>query len=264
VVFTNRSATACQLQGVPMVRVLDAAGQVLSPPPQQLDFNGLAPVELRPGVRDGGGITPAAVGQAQLTIGRPTLECSPRPSATIVFVLPDDAGQLRAGWPGAAFSGPLCSEGLWVSPFGPAAQLTPTPTPAPQPDFSVEYVLPESVAIGETLKYKVVLTNVSGRDIQFVTCPSYMEFLKGQAFLHARYLLNCRPVGLFKSGETVTFAMEFPIVSTHPDGWRFSDPEWIQPGRSGLGWVLDLPFIAVNKTVSGQIGIVTLTAGGGG
>ncbi|HYS01040.1 MAG TPA: DUF4232 domain-containing protein [Candidatus Eisenbacteria bacterium] len=247
IIFTNRSSSTCQLQGVPRVRVLDAAGQVLSPPQAELDFNGPEPVELSPGVRDQGGIAPAVIGQAQLTIRRSSLECLPRPSATIVFVMPDSAGQLAADWPGSAFIGPGCSEGLGVSPFAGTSPATPQPTPSP--DFAVAYVMPASVAIGQTLKYQVRLTNVSGRDIAFTSCPGYSEGIKGPtAYLRARYLLNCYPVGLFKAGETVTFAMELPIVSP-------PDFAGIRPGVNPVWWGIDWPY----RTDFSGTGWITLT-----
>jgi len=247
IIFTNGSSTPCQLQGVPTVRVLDAAGQVLSPPQTELDFNGPEPVELSPGVRDQGGIAPAVIGQAQLTIRRPSLECSPRPSATLLFVLPEGAGQLAADWPGSAFVGPGCSDGLSVSPF--AGTLPATPEPTPSPDFAVAYVMPPSVAIGQTLKYQVRLKNVSGHDVAFTSCPGYTEGIKGPtAFVRARYLLNCNPVGLFRSAETVTFAMELPIVAP---------PEFsgMGPGVNPVWWGIDWPY---HSDFSGA-GWITLT-----
>ena len=256
VIFTNRGSTACQLQGIPRVRLLDSSGQVLSPLPTAMDIADMAPVELSADVRDGGGITPVVAGQAQLTVFMPSDLCLPRPSVKLEIVLPSAAGEFAPDWPRPAYQGLDCSQRFFVSPFVSAIPLTPGPFPAP--DFTLEYILPVSVAISETLKYKVMLTNVSGRNIRFTTCPSYLEYLKGAAFLRTRYLLNCKPVGVFKSGETVTFAMEFPIVATHSDGC--ADPsclEWIRPGRNSFEWVIGPPFLAVGKNGSGTI---TLTA----
>jgi hypothetical protein len=252
VIFTNRGSAACQLQGIPRVRLLDSSGQVLSALPTAMDVADQAPVELRPGVRDGGGTTPAVVGQAQLTIFMPADLCLPRPSVKLQIVLPNAAGEFAPDWARPAYQALDCSQGFFVSPF--VSGIPPTPEPFPAPDFSLDYILPVSVAIGETLKYKVVLTNVSGRDIRFTTCPSYLESIKGAAFLRARYVLNCMPVGVFKSGETVTFAMEFPIVATQPD--RCTHPsclEWIRPGGNSFEWVIGPPFLAVGKTGAGAI-----------
>ena len=256
VIFTNRGSTACQLQGIPRVRLLDSSGQVLSPLPTAMDVADEAPVNLSPGVRDGGGTTPPVVGQAQLTIFLPSDLCLPRPSVKLQIVLPNGAGEFAPDWARPAYQALDCSQRFFVAPF--VSGISPTPEPFPPPDFSLEYILPISVAVGETLKYKVVLRNVSGRDIRFTTCPSYLESIKGAALLRARYLLNCKPVGVFKSSEAVTFAMEFPIVATHSGGC--TEPsclEWIRPGHNSFEWIIGPPFLAVGKNGSGTI---TLTA----
>jgi hypothetical protein len=252
VIFTNRGSTACQLQGIPRVRLLDSSGQVLSALPTAMDVADEAPVELRPGVRDGGGITPAVAGQAQLRVFIPSNLCLARPSVKLEIVLPHAAGALAPAWSRPAYQGPDCTGAFFASPFLDA--IPPSPTPFPPPDFSLEYILPRSVVIGETLKYKVVLTNVSGRDIRFTTCPSYLESIDGATRLRARYLLNCKPVGVFKSGEAVTFAMEFPIVATHSGGC--TEPsclEWLRPGPNSFEWIIGPPFLAVGKNGSGTI-----------
>lgn len=254
VIFTNHSSTACQLQGIPRVRLLDRSGQVLPPLSTAMDIADEAPVELSAGVRDGGGITPAVAGQAQLTVFMRSDLCLPRPSAKLEIVLPSAAGELATDWARPTYQGVDCNQGFFVSPFVNA--IPPTAAPFPAPDFTLEYILPGSVAIGETLKYKAVLTNVSGRDIRFTTCPSYLESIDGTSLLSARFALNCKPVGIFKSGETVTFAMEFPIVVTHSG--LCADPacskvEWVRPGPNSVDWVMGAPFIAVGKNGEGRI-----------
>jgi hypothetical protein len=192
------------------------------------------------------------VGQAQLTIFMPADLCLPRPSVKLQIVLPNAAGEFAPDWARPAYQALDCSQRFFVSPF--VSGISPTAEPFPAPDFSLEYILPISVAVGETLKYKVVLRNVSGRDIRFATCPSYLESIKGAALLRVRYLLNCKPVGVFKSGEAVTFAMEFPIVATHFGGC--TEPsclEWIRPGPNSFEWVIGPPFLAVGKTGAGAI-----------
>jgi hypothetical protein len=247
-VFTNRSSTQCQLQGVPIVQILDASGQALSPPQGTLDFNDFSPVALFTGVQDQGGIMPAVVGQAQLTVGIPSAQCQARPSVRMLFTLPNGGGQVTTGWARPASAWVDCVQGLSVSPF--ASAIPPTPTPEPPPDFEVTFVMPTSVAIGQTLKYQVRLTNVSGRDIAFTSCPGYSEGIKGPtAYLRARYILNCNPVGLFKAGETVTFAMELPIVSP-------PDFVGIRPGVNPVWWGIDWPY---HTDFSGT-GWITLTA----
>jgi len=250
IIFTNKSSTQCQLQGVSTVQILDAAGQPLSPPQTTLDFNDSSPVALFTGVHDRGGIMPAVVGQAQLTVGIPSAQCQARPSVRMLFTLPNGGGQLTTGWARPASAWVYCVQGLSVSPF--ASAIPPTPTPEPPPDFTVTFVMPPSVAIGQTLKYQVRLKNVSGHDVAFTSCPGYTEGIKGPtAFVRARYLLNCNPVGLFRSGETVTFAMELPIVAPP----EFSD---MGPGVNPVWWGIDWPY----RTDLAGTGWITLTAAG--
>ncbi len=79
-VFTNRSSTQCQLQGVPLVELLDSAGQPLFTSQASLPGGDGGPVGLLPGITDGGGVAPAVAGQAQLSVGIASVLCMPRPS----------------------------------------------------------------------------------------------------------------------------------------------------------------------------------------
>lgn len=244
-VLTNRSSTPCQLQGIPIVRLLDAAGQPLAGSQDAPPWGDGGPVALTPGIRDGGGESAAAAGQAQITVAIASVLCLPRPATALVITFANGAGRLATAWSKNAYGGADCGGGIAVSPFLDAVPHA--PAPEPPLDFTVRLALPVSVAVGRTLTYEVRLTNVSGHDILFVTCPGYTERIKGSSFLWARYALNCKPVGVFRSDETVTFAMEFPIVVSHPS-------DWVAPGSNGLFWILDHPF---HTTGSGQI---TLTA----
>ncbi len=241
-IFTNRSSTQCQLQGVPIVQLLDSAGRTLSVS-NELGEGGAAPVALVPGITDGGGQTSAAAGQGDLEVGIASVLCLPRPSTTLAIDLPNGGGRLTTAWPRSAYNGLDCGGGIYVYPF--ADGLPHSPAPEPPPDFAVAFVMPPSVAIGQTLKYQVRLKNVSGHDIAFTICPGYTEGIKGPtAFVRARYILNCNPVGLFMSGETVTFAMELPNV----DGSG--------PGANPVSWALDWPYV----TDLSSSGWITLTA----
>lgn len=248
-VFTNRSTTECQLQGVPLVQLLDSVGRPLTASQDRLSGSDGGPVALLPGVTDGGGITPAVPGQAQMSVGIASVLCMPRPSTALAVGLPNGGGRLTIPWVRSAYAGGDCGGGIYVPPFADA--LPHTPAPEPPPDFTVKLVVPVSVVIGQTLKYQVRLTNVAGHDIAFTSCPAYSEGIKGPtAFLRARYVLNCQPVGLLRSGETVTFAMELPIPAT-PSFDGVSSP---QPGLNPLWWGLDWPYQG-----SGG-GTITLTA----
>jgi hypothetical protein len=246
-IFTNRSSTQCQLLGVPIVQLLDAAGRILAVS-GELGGGGASPAALLPGITDGGGQTPAIAGQADLEVGIASVLCLPRPSTTLAIDLPNGGGRLNTSWPRGAYGGLDCGGGIYVYPF--ADGLPHSPAPEPPSDFSVAYVMPPSVAIGQRLKYQVRLTNISGRDIAFASCPGYSEGIKGpMAFVRARYILNCNPVGLLRSGDTVTFAMELPIVSP-------ADFAGIRPGVNPVWWGMDWPY----RTDFSGAGWITLTA----
>lgn len=248
-VFTNRSTTECQVQGVPLVQLLDSVGRPLAASQDSVPGGDGGPVELLPGVTDGGGITPAVPGQAQLSVGIATVLCLARPGTALAVGLPNGGGRLTTPWIFGAYAGGDCGGGIYVPPFADA--LPHMPVPEPPPDFSVKLVLPASVVIGQTLKYQIRLTNVAGHDIAFTNCPGYIESTKGgTANLRVRYVLNCQPIGLFKSGETVTLAMEFPISATSPVE-SFGD---LRPGVNPIWWGLDWPYQG-----SGGHGTITLT-----
>ncbi len=249
-VFTNRSSTQCQLQGAPLLERLDSAGRPLTMSQTSLAGSDGSPVALVPGITDGGGEAPAVAGQAQLFVGFASVLCMARPSAALAFGLPNGGGHLTTAWPRGAYSGLDCGGGINVAPFADA--LPHSPAPEPPPDFTVKVIMPHSVAIGQTLKYQVRLTNVAGHDIAFTSCPAYSEGIKGPtAFLRARYVLNCQPVGFLRSGETVTFAMELPI----PASPSFDGSSSPQPGLNPVWLVLDWPYL-----MSSGSGWVTLTA----
>lgn len=249
-VFTNRSTTECQLQGVPLVQILDSAGRPIVASQEILAGGDGGPVALLPGVTDGGGITPAVPGQAQLSVGIASVLCLPRPGTALAVGLPNGGGRLTIPWNVAAYAGGDCGGGIYVPPFADA--LPHLPVPEPPSDFAIELVLPASVAIGQTLKYQVRLTNVAGHDIAFTDCPGYVESTKGgTANFWVHYVLNCRPIGLFKSGETVTLAMEFPMSGSSPVE-SFMTP---RPGVNPIWWGLDWP-----HQQSGGRGTITLTA----
>lgn len=248
-VFTDRSSTDCQLQGVPLVQLLDSVGRPLTASQDRLAGGDGGPVALLPGVTDGGGITPAVPGQAQLSVGIASVLCMARPSTALAVGLPNGGGGLTIPWVRSAYVGGDCGGGIYVTPFGDA--LPHTAPPEPPPDFTVKLALPVSVVIGQTLKYQVRLTNVAGHDIAFTSCPGYTESMKGgSAGLRVRYVLNCRPIGLFKSGETLTLAMEFPISAMSPVE-SFGDP---RPGVNPIWWGLDWPYQGSNGH-----GTITLT-----
>jgi hypothetical protein len=248
-VFTNRSATECQLQGVPLVQVLDSVGRPVVASQDNLPGGDGGPVALLPGMTDGGGITEAIPGQAQLSVGIASVLCLPRAGTALAVSLPNGGGRLTIPWDFGAYAAGDCGGGIYVPPFADA--LPHLQVPEPPSDFAMELFLPASVAIGQTLKYQVRLANVSGHDIAFTTCPTYIESTKGgTANFRVQYVLNCRPIGLFKAGETVTLAMEFPMSATSPVE-SLGAP---RPGVNPVWWGLDWP-----HQQSGGRGTITLT-----
>ncbi len=82
-VFTNRSTTECQLQGVPLVQLLDSLGRPVAASQDNLPGGDGGPVALLPGVTDGGGITPPVPGQAQVSVGIASVLCVARPGTAL-------------------------------------------------------------------------------------------------------------------------------------------------------------------------------------
>jgi len=93
-----------------------------------------------------------------------------------------------------------------------------------------------TAAIGRTLSYAVVLTNISSGTVRFgAGCPAYRETLaipsglrnvQPHTVVQRQYLLNCGGVRSIARGARITFAMSFDV------------PAWVSPGPQLLLWSL--------------------------
>jgi len=241
-VFTNKGKTVCQLYGFPVVSFRDPSGEAVPVPVGNYPVMPY-PVAVLTGIPEGDDRTPAVSGQAVLTLTMRSGPCVLHRVSRMLIDLPSLGGQLTLALEMVPQSWPGCEPlRLGVQGFAEAAPRP--PDPPPPPDFSVQLVLPESVHVGETLQYRVILTNVSGHPIRFARCPGYWESLK-LASLRQRYVLNCGPVGPLESGQQVTFAMEFPITSAQYTSARAGGEvdyiawglDWPYSSRYGVGRV---------------------------
>ncbi len=198
--FTNASTTACYLEGVPDIRLLDSAGNVLPaviakvPCFMQSDVECAATIVavLPPG------------GTAGLTTTTPNAPpVCPTTSASLAFGLPEGGGDVSVSYVG----GDSCMH-MGVGRFEPIVVVT--PTPIPQPDLSAALELPASVTAGDTLRFTVELTNNGSEPFSFgALCPNYAVIV-GQKDAGGSHSLNCGPVPQIAAGATVAFANRGP------------------------------------------------------
>jgi hypothetical protein len=78
-------------------------------------------------------------------------------------------------------------------------------------------VAPAIAIAGSTLKYYVVLTNVSPETVTFVQgyCPNYTQTLGSPPRLEP-HALNCGVVRPIRPGQSIAFAMEFSLYPNQP------------------------------------------------
>ncbi len=209
ILFGNRSASACVLQGVPAVQLFDSGGHQIPlttrpaegvPPPE--------PVLVQPGTADvqayiaRAGI--AYVGIEWQTHDEAGLACVPTPrEATTVVV----------SFPGGGSS-------QWPAPEA-------SPAPNPLESLTIRIDAPSSVPAGSVLRYTVILQNTGSEPVAFPTdCPVYLEWAADstRAFAKEPHVLNCRPVGTIAPGQSARFAMQIPV------------PSGTQPGLYDLRW----------------------------
>jgi Protein of unknown function (DUF4232) len=215
-VFSDISSERCSLNGFPEVVLLDSDG---SPVPGRTQS-----VNCVNGCGAGGVLAPgrsktsyAGAGDARISLhwppSPPPFAPTPTPgqicdvlAVTAVVHLPEDGGEM---------SGPIKESGctvVSVSPF----QVYPVPPPPPPPPstFAVHLVAPPTAIAGTTLKYYGVLTNVSPEEATFVDghCPNFVQILTLTSPPGSDpHALNCGVVRSIMSGQSIAFAMEFPL-----------------------------------------------------
>ncbi|MGC2191204.1 MAG: DUF4232 domain-containing protein [Candidatus Dormiibacterota bacterium] len=225
--FADSSATSCQLDGTPTVKLLASSGTEVSiqVSPDLVDPVPSAPVLLLPGLTV---IKRRAIrpGQASLVLYWPTLDlatggtdCSPPATgaSSVTFSIAGDAGQVSvkvptSGVPGAPIA--PCDGALEVSPF---QAVIPSP-PTNLPRLTARIEAPAQVSAGNVLRYRVVLTDKSKVAVDFARgCASYGEVLAGEPAsgtalkVVQQYQLNCALAGTLRPGHSTSFAMELRI-----------------------------------------------------
>jgi hypothetical protein len=236
ILFGNRSNSACVLQGVPAVQLIDSGGHQIpltTRPAEGLPPAG--PVLVQPGTAD---VQPyvsragiAYVGIEWQTHDGAGLACLPTPrEATAVVVSFTGGGSsprvavsdAMARWSSIA----PCYGQVAVSAF----QSWPSPVASsanPLDSLTIRIDAPTSVTPGSVLRYSVTLQNTGSQPVVFpADCPVYLEWASDatRAFAKEPHILNCRPAGSIAPGQSVRFAMQIPV------------PAGTQPGPYDLRW----------------------------
>ena len=234
IVFGNRTAVPCVLEGVPGIQLFDAHGRQIpltvngsTDPPSRVVLvqANTADIEAQP----------VEAGRAWVMIIWPTHDpatgaCSPEPSQGTVlgFELASGRGSLRVPIvdPRNGATIAACGGYLSLTPFQATAAPETTVPPDPIHSLAIELDVPRSVAAGTTLHYTVSLHNASVHPVVFpADCPVYGEWVPG--FAKDFYVLNCGPVHAIQPGQTENFAMELAVPGTTTPGgytlyWNFA------------------------------------------
>jgi hypothetical protein len=254
VILRNRGVSACSLQGLADVGVVDAAGSLLA---QALGAGGgrtffpdgpVVPVLMEPGTAPlrSGEPVPGEGERGQAWMNLDWYDCRHRQAALVLVDLPAGGGRISAPyslttpyWPVCDSPGHGADSGLLRGPLSPSG-LQPPPVLA-LIAVAITIAAPAPVRRGSTARYTVALLNRSQADYRLDPCPDYAEIL-GQKQAMATYQLNCGPVGTLKPGASATFEMHLAVPAT------------LAPGTMNLSWSLDdgrleLPVAATTVTV---------------
>lgn len=217
--FTNRSATACLLDGYPTVTGVSASGALTALPVghgSYFDDPGRA-ANISPGqdaavnVSGGDACAPAQRGEHRaypfLRIGLPT------------------GGSVIAR--GALFD---TSCGVSVSRFGVPADQQPPAAPPPSP-LTATISAAGTVHPGEDFSYTVTLTNRSDAAYSLRPCPTYGEYFSASAsarvsWVSQNYYLNCDTVHEIDAHRSANYRMmlqlpaDVPVTETTKFGWQ--------------------------------------------
>lgn len=113
--------------------------------------------------------------------------------------------------------------GVGVQPFLPPA----LPEPSSAGTFealSAHVEAPTTAMPGQLLRYVVTITNSSGKNVSFRSCPSYQEafYTSGGAQFVGRYQLNCDTVHVIPAGQSVRYAMQLPVPANASGTVKFT------------------------------------------
>jgi hypothetical protein len=224
--LTNRSSSACTLEGKPRVITnvyRDGSRHLVPLSTEYVGYgNGLdAVANLQPG----------QVGQTQL---RESDSC---PGFQHFFYVPrvdvtlPDGTQVTVIVPGSHYQAPSVGCGATASWFGTAHRQVPEPT-YPTSPLVVTTTLPGTVKAGQVVDYTVTLTNPTDHAVPLTPCPSYEEVISSFPPRPAKpdvvddyYRLNCDGHHEIPPHSALRFAM------------RITAPQHAGFGR-GCGWFL--------------------------
>ena len=241
VLFGNRTARACVLQGLPTVHLFDGSGrrlQISNTPALGMPSS---PVLVLPGTADvQAHVARSGVGYVEMdwaTHDGAGNACIPTPpqATQIAVVLPGGDATTRVAtsdsmsfWPSIA----PCYSRLSVSAFQAFDVPEASPSANPLSYLAVRLDAPSSVAAGSALDYTVTLSNGSSQPFHFPSeCPSYIEWGADStsAFGKEVHILNCAPVPVIEPAQSVRFAMEIQVAAGTDPGkyalrWQFVPP----------------------------------------
>jgi hypothetical protein len=234
VYLTNRSATACWLDGYPALAGAAADGTVTA-------------LHARHGSLFGSPGPSANIKPGQMA----AISISGGDNCALALdgenqVYPE----LLIGLPGGGTVGvhepgfdAIC--GVSASSFGVPADQPQGPAPT---SLTARITAAVTARAGTDFGYLITLTNPTAKPFSLSPCPSYAEFLGGltgpsatKSYLVKDYYLNCSTVQAMPAHSSVTYQMKLPLPAALPAGF-YSKLEWQIQGGTG-------PAVATSLTV---------------
>ena len=205
VLFTNRSATSCWLNGYPDSVAGIAATGAVTPLPAGHDG---PPLDDAPSAN----IAPGQSAEVDLAAGdgcTAVLNGQHRIFPSLRFGLPGSTPGTTTGTVTGSGDGFDAECGLGVSEFGVPADLPVGPAASP---LTATITAPTTARAGTTLGYQVTLSNPTGKPFGLSPCPSYAEYLGGIGGNVTEYFyLNCAAAPSIPANGSVTFRTELAV-----------------------------------------------------
>jgi hypothetical protein len=226
----NTGQTRCTLSGTPTLRYTDAAGATRTATTLQLSQHVTDPNSV-PATID-----PGEAAQLEMHTSNSCLHGQPPILYADARLALADGGEVKLGQTLDATCGPPSTSG-WFRPARPGTLANPG-----WDVLTVTLVLPESVRIGQTLEYVVVLVNPSGVPVALSPCPNYVQSI-GDLKTGGMFQLNCA-VSAVPANGAVRFEMRAPIPG-----------DTTEAGPQKLTWQLETDTAG---TAPMAVGLVTL------
>jgi hypothetical protein len=219
----NTDSSPCQIQGVPAVAIVDAAGRALKVSTVTARSSPAQGIVL--GSRQS---APALHQEPPPGLASETLQwfnwCGTTPKGPLsLAVTVTGAALLRLPivFAGGDTSAPRCDDPtapstMTVAPFEETPGPSPTQPPAvPAEGLRLTLQIPDEAKAGGALHYIAALTNPTASTIPLSPCPSYRESLvTPTGDLTKDYVLDCLAMPSVGPGETKRFAMALEIPSS--------------------------------------------------